>query len=265
MKPSWQYSKSESHCPAIFFSFVFSLWTDELSNNGPSRPGKGSKGARLSCKTIEQIFDWVGLSSRGKFLRATESKDIDPLYLHFLPGEDYAWVHLTTQGLDTSFDVFPAYAPTSRLKSSMLYVFRYIHHTSTAESIQRWVLWDVAGKGVTLTEVLQDYCFPRLVTKPSAPDKFWVVLEDTNGGRLSTLVELRMDPTSITHWDRQMGELDGPGVSFLNHSKNKVDKEHVSAHSCPPWVSAPLKLTAYFSTTGFCWSRSAWSIDVSSK
>jgi hypothetical protein len=216
-----------------------------ISNNGPASPGKGSKGARLSCKTLEQIFNWAGLAYKGKAVRATDSPDTDPLYLHFLPNEDYAWVHLSKQGLDTSFDVFPAYAPTSPLNANIctLYAFRYVQPLPTAKSNRHWVLWDVVRREVTLTESLQDYCFPRLV--PTKDDyegnPGWRIVLP-NGARRSSLMELRMDPRSITPLDRQMGELDGCGVSFsTNYDTKKVSKDNVSVHR-PEWYQV-LKLT----------------------
>lgn len=100
-----------------------------FSNNGPARHCRGSRGTRLNETVLETIFDWVGVGYKNKSLKAflppnVPSKD---LYLRFLPEPDQpnAWVRVGSEGLDTRFDILPAYAPTSALDNSPLYAFRF--------------------------------------------------------------------------------------------------------------------------------------------
>lgn len=126
------------------------------------------------------------------------------------------------EGLDTSFDVFPAYAPPSHLENSNAaqYVFRFLPPKGwPGPAEKRWVLWDFTRQCVTLTSTLQDYCFPRLVEDSQAPHPFWMKLERPD--HKHSLVELNLDAADLTKADIAMGDLDTPGVSFGKGRKRR--------------------------------------------
>lgn len=127
-------------------------------------------------------------------------------------------------GLNTSFDVFPAYAPPSHLKDSntVQYVFRFLRPKDwPGPAEKRWVLWDFTRQCVTLTSTLQDYCFPRLVEDSQAPHPFWIKLEKSD--HKHNLVELNLDAADLTKADIAMGDLDTPGVSFGKGRKRRLN------------------------------------------
>lgn len=204
-----------------------------MNSIGPTHTGQGSTGARLSCKALEQIFDWVELRSCRKALRAANSTDADPVYLQFPPDGIYAKAYLNGHGIETFFDVFPAYAPTSSTYGTMLYVLRHVHDASITKPIRRWVLWDVARRRVTLTESLHEFCFPRLVTpRRSSRDMLWIVLPRPDDGEhesIQDLVQLHIDLKGNKSLDLGMRELDlsRVGVSFSTHL---VGRRLVSVH-----------------------------------
>lgn len=126
------------------------------------------------------------------------------------------------EGLDTSFDVFPAYAPPSHYEDSntVQHVFRFLLPKGwPGPTEKRWVLWDFTRQCVTLTSTLQDYCFPRLVEDSQAPRPFWIRLETPDGH----LVEPNLDAADLTSADIAMGDLDTPGVSFGKSRKKRLN------------------------------------------
>jgi len=134
-------------------------------------------------------------------------------------------VRLGYEGLETSFDVFPAYAPTSALTKTPLYVFRFrLPPGWPHPKDERWVLWDVVRQGVTLTSTLQEFCFSRIVRdQRKNPGAFRIVLAKLEG-TMGELVELRMQATDIREQDIEMGELDTPEISFEKYLKGKETK-----------------------------------------
>jgi hypothetical protein len=201
-----------------------------ISNHGPKSRGRGSRGTRLNEKVLEEIFDWIKVGYRDKSLRVFPSPKFSPeapvegLYLRFSPDEEHGWVRLGYNGLETSFDIFPAYAPTPDVPNSHLYVFRFRMSPQWPRTRkERWVLWDFMRQRVTLTSTLQEFCFPRIFRVPKFPDAFQILLadpQDIMGG----LVEFRMQARDITNSDIEMGCMDTPEVSFGKYMRNKREK-----------------------------------------
>ncbi|KAF4539225.1 uncharacterized protein LTHEOB_10389 [Lasiodiplodia theobromae] len=197
-----------------------------IHNNGPKGRGRGSKGTRLNEKVLGEIFSWAKVGHRNKSLKVFNSAKPPhgDLYLRFLPdpGQERGWVRAGYEGLDTSFDVFPAYAPPSHYEDSntVQHVFRFLLPKGWPGSAEkRWVLWDFTRQCVTLTSTLQDYCFPRLVEDSQAPHPFWIRLETPDGH----LVEPNLDAADLTSADIAMGDLDTPGVSFGKSRKKRLN------------------------------------------
>ncbi|KAJ5400298.1 hypothetical protein N7465_010787 [Penicillium sp. CMV-2018d] len=201
-----------------------------IHNNGSTRRGRGSSGARLNASVFKQIFQWAGLIQHHKALKADPEKKQedphpDPLYLHFLPNEDYAWVHWGEEGLNTAFDVFPAYASTPLAPATMLHVFQHRPPSDWPEDrkMQQWVLWDVMTQGVTLTDTLQRFCFVEL--KQSKRGKmFSVVVKANDDGVNQALLGLVLNGDELTNSDRQMGTYDGAGASLDGYISGKKVK-----------------------------------------
>ncbi|EGD87058.1 hypothetical protein H112_05580 [Trichophyton rubrum D6] len=212
-----------------------------IHTNGSDLHRGNSKGCRLSETVLEQIFHWLGVSHEEKTLRVFPSKDAPPegLYLRFPPFEEHGWVRLGEKGLETTFDIFPAYAPTSNLTGKPTYVFRFRHPRGWPQSRekQRWVLWDYVRQVVTLTDKLEDCCFPYLVRiepkknskkKPTnSSETFRIVLERKDPGNpadIGQLVEFRMANFLLKEEDIEMEEMDTPEVGFMKHYINKPAK-----------------------------------------
>ncbi|PLB43371.1 hypothetical protein P170DRAFT_431316 [Aspergillus steynii IBT 23096] len=197
-----------------------------IHNNGPARPGKGSTGARLNATVLKQIFEWADLSQRRKTLRVApekpeKNKEPDPLYLHFTPGEEAAWVHWSEEDLNTRFDVFPAYAPTPRVAASMLHVFQLVPPPDWPESRQgrQWVLWNAMENDVVLTDTLQRFCFVEL--KQSKKGKmFSVVVKLNDAGREQRLSCLVMNGDDF---DEEV-DLNISGITFEKYTSGKPVK-----------------------------------------
>ena len=148
-----------------------------------------------------------------------------------------------SEGLETAFDVFPAYAPTPALAKSKfpLYVFRFRQPDGWPDErqAQRWVLWDVARDGVVLTDEPQELCFVRMIRPKKVEDAsaFSIVLEDPEAktGRrksLGQLKELLLMASGIEQEDFFIGEFDTPEVSFGKHFSNrKQDGRHRNRES----------------------------------
>lgn len=196
-----------------------------LSNHGPQKRGRGSKGTRLNDKVLDEIFDWVNVGYRNKSLKVfvQPKLPLEDLYLHIVsdPAQRRGWVRSGYDGLETSFDILPAYAPPPPLTNKPLYVFRFLPPQGWLHpKAERWVLWDVQQQCVTLTSALQEFCFPRIHPNPDK-ESFWIVLEIPRD-KTSDLVELQMRADDIQPEDIEMGEKDTPEVSFATHLKDKV-------------------------------------------
>ncbi|KAB8254986.1 hypothetical protein BDV32DRAFT_7773 [Aspergillus pseudonomiae] len=201
-----------------------------IHNNGEpgTRTGTGTgKGARVNASMLEWIFDSTGALHRNKALRAVASlakkpavELADPVYLHFLPYEKYACTHWGTEGLNTTFNVFPAYAPTPLVSASTLYVFQHVqpHDWPGERKKEKWVLWDVISGGVKLTDTPQSFCFPRLKEPRKARRIFMVVFEMDDTDDLQCLV---MNGDDISELDRRMGDFDGSRIEFRKYKKGK--------------------------------------------
>ncbi|KAL1981988.1 hypothetical protein VTN96DRAFT_1954 [Rasamsonia emersonii] len=201
-----------------------------IHNNGPKRRGRGSRGTRLNETVLGEIFRWVGVGYAQKSLKVFNPQaPPEGLYLRFPPDQEYAWVRLGAAGLETSFDILPAYAPPTSADSTSppppLYVFRFRPPPGWPgdKKKKRWVLWDVVRQGVTLTDTLQDFCFPQIIPDKN-PDMFRIVLDNKQGGPLGQLVELRMQATKITPQDIKLGAVDTPEVSFGKYLRGKKEK-----------------------------------------
>jgi hypothetical protein len=151
------------------------------------------------------------------------------IYLRFKSDEDYAWVRVGYSGLETSFDIFPAYAPTPPVAKTSLYVFRFRppRDWPVEAKAKRWVLWDVVRKRVSLTEQVHDFCLVRIV-KPRGnadPGTFHIVLEerpqDGPSGGMGQLWELRLQASELLDEDIALGEMDTPEVSFAKEKGGK--------------------------------------------
>ena len=194
------------------------------SNTGPERRGRGGRGTRLNEKVLEEIFGWAKVRYENKSLKILNPKAAPPQgsYLRFLPDQKYGRVQLGYEGLETSFDIFPAYAPTPNGQDGSLYVFRFrLPPGWPRPKEERWVLWDVVWERVALTSTLQGFCFPRLVrARKENPDAFRIVLAKP-GDTMVKLMELRMQATDIKGQDIEMEGLDSPEISFEKHRKGK--------------------------------------------
>ncbi|KAE8315081.1 trypsin-like cysteine/serine peptidase domain-containing protein [Aspergillus transmontanensis] len=197
-----------------------------IHNNGEPRAGTG-KGARVNARMLEWIFDSTGALHRNKALRAVASlakkptvEPADPVYLHFLPCRKYACTHWGTEELNTTFNVFPAYAPTPLVNASTLYVFQHVqpHDWPVERQTEKWVLWDVITGEVKLTDTPQRFCFPRLKEPRKARRIFTVVFEMDNADDLRCLV---MNGDDIRELDRRMGDFDGSRIEFRKYKRGK--------------------------------------------
>ncbi|RFU31367.1 hypothetical protein B7463_g4983, partial [Scytalidium lignicola] len=206
-----------------------------IHNNGRERHGRGangSRGSRLNEYVLGEIFSWIDIGYRSKWLKVSQPKAVHGkgLYLRFPPDEEHGWVRLGHKGLETSFDVIPACAPTSTMPNShMNYVFRFNPPRGWPRpKKEKWVLWDVVKQCVYLTSTLQEYCFPRIIWDKKNTDAFRIVLPDhqiTNAqGAMGGLVEFRMQATEIIEEDIEMGVVDTPEVSFEKYLKGKKAK-----------------------------------------
>ncbi|KAI9934520.1 hypothetical protein MW887_000134 [Aspergillus wentii] len=181
-----------------------------IHNNAPRKEGTGSRGARLNTRVLQQIFKWTGSVYENQSLRVCDNE---------APPE--GWVRLGKEGLDTTFDIFPAYAPTPNVNNNPLYVFRHRSPPGWPQSSkERWVLWDVVQKSVRLTNHLQEFCFPRIVRDKKNEGGVRIVMT-TLGGRMSNLMEFRMNCEEIAEEDKEMGHLDTPEISIERHFGNK--------------------------------------------
>lgn len=189
---------------------------------GKSEPHANTegKGIRLNERVLRDIFSWAGVIHQKKSLKAFQphpesSKD---LYLRFPPDQDCAWVRPGNEGLETSFDIFPAYASSSTSKA-LLYVFRFHFPPNWPGSKEKqWVAWDALQQRVTLTSTLQESCFTR-------------IMQRKNGENFQILVEIP-EEGSIRLWALQLhamnpGGQDTPGVSFQKYG---IEKGTVSTY-----------------------------------
>lgn len=164
-------------------------------------------------------------------------------------------MRLGAAGLETSFDILPAYAPPTSADSTSppppLYVFRFRPPPGWPgdKKKKRWVLWDVVRQGVTLTDTLQDFCFPQIIPDKKNPDVFRIVLDNKQGGPLGQLVELRMQATEITPQDIKLGAVDTPEVSFGKYLRGK--KEKVGTRHARLLTLKAGRLTSVISSTIF--------------
>ncbi|KDB28231.1 hypothetical protein H109_00014 [Trichophyton interdigitale MR816] len=212
-----------------------------IHTNGSDLRRGNSKGCRLTETVLEQVFRWLGAHYENKTLRVFPSNNAPPegLYLRFPPFSQHGWVRLGEEGLETTFDIFPAYAPTSNLTGKPTYVFRFRqpHGWPQSRREQRWVLWDFVRQVVTLTDKLQDCCFPYLIrieskknskkTPTNNSEMFRIVLQRNdpdNPAGVGKLVEFRMTNSLLKEEDIEMGELDTPEVAFEKHYINKSAK-----------------------------------------
>ncbi|EFR05213.1 hypothetical protein MGYG_08227 [Nannizzia gypsea CBS 118893] len=204
-----------------------------IHTNGSDPRYGNSKACRVNERALEQIFRWLGVGYEKKALRVFPSKDAPPegLYLRFPPYERYGWVRLGEKGLETTFDIFPAYAPTSNLPQKPTYVFRFRQPRGwpQARKDERWVLWDFVRDVVTLTDKLQDCCFPRIEPKKKSKknptnnsEVFRIVLpskDPDNPAGIGYLVEFCMRNNMLIPEDIAMGEMDTPEVGFVRRNK----------------------------------------------
>ncbi|KAK2882525.1 hypothetical protein FQN49_000251 [Arthroderma sp. PD_2] len=216
-----------------------------IHTNGSDPRYRISKGCRLNENALEQVFRWLGVSYENKSLKVFPSKATpsEGLYLRFPPYEQHGWVRLGKKGLDTTFDVFPAYAPTANLGEKPRYVFRFRqpHGWPQPRKGQQWVLWDFVRQVVTLTDKLQDCSFPRIVrVEPKknskkdpkknlgeSSDMFRIVLErkdPENPADMGKLTEFRMAKSMLKEEDIEMGDVDTPEVGFVKHFSNSTVK-----------------------------------------
>ncbi|KAL2857464.1 hypothetical protein BJX68DRAFT_263030 [Aspergillus pseudodeflectus] len=236
-----QYAYSPSPTPNMILARENRQMTVGPSNNAPddsskrrSRRGhkKGRTGARLNATTLKQILTSAGVVKKRQALMAEvkQGSNTDPLYLHFLPDEDCAWIHWGQEKLNTSFDVFPAYSPTPVVKRTPLYAFQYVPPQEAwgLPGAPQWVLWDVKRHRVTLTSSLQPMCLAWLkpAFKKFPPDKegLFTLAFGRGEDKEGSILELRMDPDAVSAFDREEGTLDGTGIWFGNHVKNKQVK-----------------------------------------
>ncbi|OJJ46600.1 hypothetical protein ASPZODRAFT_16354 [Penicilliopsis zonata CBS 506.65] len=209
-----------------------------IHNNAPRPRQKGSRGARLSEPTLREIFGWAQVGYTDKALRVLQLKPAfgQDMYLRLAPEEEYACVRLGRDGLDTSFDIFPAYAPASAVENHPLHVFRFRppEDWPRMNNKQLWVLWDIMQKAVSLTTTLQDYCFVRIVNasdrkvqkKNGGEEGVHIVLVNPMGD-MGELVELRMGDSMIKAEDIEMGDVETHEVSFEKHRRGKKAKYNI--------------------------------------
>ncbi|KAJ5435576.1 hypothetical protein N7445_006461 [Penicillium cf. griseofulvum] len=197
-----------------------------IHNHGPKMAGRGSRGTRLNLKVLLQIFEWAGILHRDKCLKVfnkTRSPKGDELYLRFTPGRKFARVQKGQNGLETSFDVFPAYAPASSLPTAARYVFRY-KQASISDS-KEWVRWDVLQQRVRPTSQVEEACFPQIKYDKDTqkyPNVFRVLFPDQVKEKGNDKVmELRMDASLLRDEDIEVGKMDVPGISFGKYYENK--------------------------------------------
>lgn len=188
------------------------------------------------------IFKWANVGYENKSLKvSSKTAPKEGLYLRFMPELDHAWVRVGSKGLETSFDVFPAYAPTPAVANTPLYVFRFRQPMEWPDErkAHRWVLWNTIRQRVTLTDALHEFCFVRIVPpgkrkqETQATFTFQVVMANLRdkggqGSAVGELVDLRMQAAEILEEDIAMGEPDTPEVSFGVHRKGKK----VDVRSC---------------------------------
>lgn len=183
-----------------------------------------SKGIRLNERVLGDIFGWAGVIHKNKSVKAFQSQPESSrdMYLRFPPDHDCAWVRLGTEGLETSFDIFPAYASSSSSNNTFLYVFRFhLPPNWPGPKEKRWVVWDAVQQRVTLTSNLQQSCFARIMrNRKRDPENFHIVVEIPEG-ELSGLWELRMQAMNLSEQDIKMGNFDTPEVSFQKYVRHR--------------------------------------------
>jgi hypothetical protein len=171
---------------------------------------KGAKGARLNEKALFEIFSWAGVGYSNKSLKAFHIKESPPqgVYLQLLPDQKYARTKLGLEGLDTRFDVFPAYAPTSTGDAPQpQFVFRFrLPPNWPRPKEEQWVLWDVGRQGVTLTSALQELCFPELYQGP----------RDQKNGCLGIRLRLPTHSYNVMHLRMRAPEAEEQGSKTEN-------------------------------------------------
>jgi hypothetical protein len=188
---------------------------------------KGSRGTRLNERVLCDVFRWAHVGYEAKSLKVIhKSTHQMGLYLRLSQDKGIGRVRIGADGLETKFDVFPAYAPTSAVPNSPLYVFRFRHPPGwQTRPDERWVLWDMVKQRVALTRNLQDFCFVRIVKERKRPNVFRVVLaiKETLMETLmeETLVELRMQARRIKPIDIKLGIRETSEISFEKYLKGK--------------------------------------------
>lgn len=171
----------------------------------------------------------MGSVSHSKSLKVSPSRGVPEqgLYLRFLPEQDrhMAYVRVGHEGLDTRFDILPAYAPTPNLKNKPLYIFRLqIPSEWQCPKRQQWVLWDSIGQVVSLTDKVESLCMVSIMRcRMNKPEPFRIVVS-TRRDDVEDLVELRMTADDLNEADIAMGFMDTPEVSFGKYLKGKPVK-----------------------------------------
>ncbi|KZT11210.1 uncharacterized protein LAESUDRAFT_710795 [Laetiporus sulphureus 93-53] len=136
--PVWMYHRG---CPTIV----------AIHNNGPARPGAGSRGARITLDLLMEVFSWLGIGKFGKRIRACASKKhaalgtLPPrgLYLNFSKYFSFARVRM---GSGTKFNALPAEVT----KDKVLYALQ----VADAEFLNKWLVFDVVKNEIQLDDKL---------------------------------------------------------------------------------------------------------------
>ncbi|KAK6329888.1 hypothetical protein TWF718_003315 [Orbilia javanica] len=184
-------------------------------------------GTQIDERVLCDILHFAGVGYKGKSLKV-EHKDAHKLgmYLRFSEHREFGKVRLGSDGLDTTFDIFPGYSPASSGGcQESLYIFRFNHPKDWPErrKDEKWVLWDVACHTVALKKHVQEFCFVKIVKKNKRPDStFNVVLPIT----AEVLLELRMQANEITEEDIELGIRETSEISFEKHAKNMPIKKN---------------------------------------
>ncbi|KAH8647459.1 hypothetical protein BGZ60DRAFT_535345 [Tricladium varicosporioides] len=198
-----------------------------IHNHRPESKGKGSRGTRLSLKVLFDIFEWANVGWKSKALKVWDpTAPREGLYLRFTESFEEARVRVSTDGLETTFDIIPAYTMPTTAQKQPLYIFIFKQPDGWTKKCGQWVRWlppDGSEQGkVTLIDRLRDSCLVRIMKEN---DNAFRIVRVTEANKL---MELRMTATDINFDDLQLGiEQEFSEVSFGKYFKGSNKKKPV--------------------------------------
>ncbi|KAB2570087.1 hypothetical protein DBV05_g11233 [Lasiodiplodia theobromae] len=201
-----------------------------------NKPGYGSKGTRVNLKSLRDIFEWTGLDTTEKYLRASDLKEPveTPLRLGYSADDDA--FRIIVDEIDDPPDTmlmstFPVYAAPSRAAIP--------HPAFGFLQKDRWVSWDVPS-AASLVNDLRRARLGRIDITPNAEGweyqegrQFAIVVPSQPGTTMkddsvSNSLALVLEHTKVASWQlEEPGEvLDAIGYRKYRKGQSFKDAYH---------------------------------------